>query len=155
MNFALQRRGKDKRRPGMSWKIFAILSALFAGMTAVLAKVGVKNISSNLATFIRTIVIIVFLGVIVFIRREWKNPLLIDKHGLIFLIASGITTGLSWLCYFRALQAGPASLVAPIDKLSLVFAVVLSMLFLGERLGVYQWLGICLITSGALIIIFK
>ncbi|MFA5150680.1 MAG: EamA family transporter [Candidatus Omnitrophota bacterium] len=139
----------------LGWKIFAILSAFFAGMTAVLAKIGVRNISSNLATFIRTIVIIVFLGAILFIRREWKNPLLIDKHGLVFLILSGITTGLSWLCYFRALQAGPASLVAPIDKLSLVFAVVLSLLFLGERLGVYQWLGIGLITSGVLMIILK
>ncbi len=139
----------------IDWKIFAILSAFFAGITAVLAKIGVKNISSNLATFIRTIVIIVFLGAIIFIRREWKNPLLIDKHSLIFLILSGIATGLSWLCYFRALQAGPASLVAPIDKLSLVFAVVLSLLFLGERLGVYQWLAIALITSGTLIIIFK
>ena len=139
----------------LGWKIFAILSAFFAGMTAVLAKIGVRNISSNLATFIRTIVIIVFLGAILFIRREWKNPLLIDKHGLVFLILSGITTGLSWLCYFRALQAGPASLVAPIDKLSLVFAVVLSLLFLGERLGVYQWLGIGLITSGVLMIVLK
>jgi transporter family protein len=137
----------------MSWKIFAVLSAFFAGLTAVLAKVGVKNISSNLATFIRTIVIIVFLGAIVFIRREWKSPLLIDKHSLIFLIISGITTGLSWLCYFRALQSGPASLVVPIDKLSLVFAVILSLLFLGERLVGYQWLGICLITSGVLVII--
>jgi len=136
----------------LSWKIFVVLLALFAGMTAVLAKIGVKNISSNLATFIRTIVIIVFLGTIILIRREWKNPLLSDRHSLIFLILSGITTGLSWLCYFRALQSGPASLVAPIDKLSLVFAVVLSLLFLGERLGVYQWLGICLITSGVLII---
>lgn len=139
----------------LGWKIFAVGSAIFAGMTAVLAKIGVKNISSNLATLIRTIVIIVFLGVIIGIRREWKSPFLIDKHSLVFLVLSGITTGLSWLCYFRALQAGPASLVAPIDKLSLVFAVILSLLFLGERLGVYQWLGISLITSGALIIIFK
>lgn len=136
------------------WKIFAIMSALFAGMTAVLAKIGVKNISSNLATFIRTVIIIIFLSIIIVIRKEWKNPLLIDRHSLIFLTLSGITTGLSWLCYFRALQAGPASLVTPIDKLSLVFAVILSLLFLGERLGAYQWIGICLITSGALIIIF-
>ena len=139
----------------LDWKIFAVGSALFAGMTAVLAKIGVKNIPSNLATLIRTIVIIVFMGVIIGIRREWKNPLLIDRTCLIFLVLSGITTGLSWLCYFRALQAGPVSLVAPIDKLSLVFAIVLSLLFLGERLGIYQWLGVLLITSGALIIILK
>ena len=137
------------------WKIFAIGSAFFAGLTAVLAKIGVKNISSNLATLIRTIVIIIFLGFVIGLRREWKNPLLIDKYSLIFLIISGITTGLSWLCYFRALQSGPASLVAPIDKLSLVFVVVLSLLFLGERLGIYQWLGICLMSVGAFIIILK
>jgi len=139
----------------LDWKIFAVGSALFAGMTAVLAKIGVKNVSSNLATIIRTIVIIIFLGIVIGFRREWKNPFLIDRHSLIFLVFSGITTGLSWLCYFRALQSGPASLVAPIDKLSLVFAVVLSLLFLGERLGIYQWLGICLITAGALVVILK
>nr|MBU1327617.1 EamA family transporter [Candidatus Omnitrophota bacterium] len=139
----------------LDWKILAVGSAIFAGMTAVLAKIGVKNISSNLATLIRTIVIIIFLGVVVGFRREWKNPFLIDRHNLIFLILSGITAGLSWLCYFRALQSGPASLVAPIDKLSLVFVVVLSFLFLSERLGIYQWLGICLMTVGAFIIILK
>ena len=139
----------------LDWKIFAIGSALFAGLTAVLAKIGIKNVSSNLATLIRTVVIIVFLGVLIGFRREWKNPLLIDRHSLLFLALSGITTGLSWLFYFRALQSGPASLVAPIDKLSLVFAVVLSFLFLGERLGVYQWLGVCLIAGGVFIIILK
>jgi len=139
----------------LNWKIFAFLSAFFAGLTAVLAKIGVRNISSNLATLIRTVVIIIFLGLVVGFRREWKNPLLIDRHSLIFLVLSGIATGLSWLFYFRALQSGPASLVAPIDKLSLVFAVVLSLLFLGERLGIYQWLGICLMAVGAVIIILK
>ena len=139
----------------LDWKIFAVGSAFFAGMTTVLAKIGVKNVSSNLATLIRTIVIIIFLGVVIGFRREWKNPFLIDRHSLIFLVFSGIATGLSWLCYFRALQSGPASLVAPIDKLSLVFAVVLSLLFLGERLGIYQWLGIGLITAGALVVILK
>ena len=114
----------------LDWKIFAVGSALFAGITAVLAKIGVKNVSSNLATFVRTAVIIVFLAVVIGFRREWKNQFLIDRRSLIFLILYAITTGLSWLCYFRALQAGPASLVAPIDKLSLVFAVVLAFLFL-------------------------
>jgi len=137
------------------WKIFALGSALFAGLTAVLAKVGVKNIPSNLATFIRTIVIILFLGAIIWARREWKNPLLIDRYNFTFLILSGIATGLSWLCYFRALQTGPASLVAPIDKLSMVFAVVLSLIFLGERLGLYQVIGISLMAIGAIIVILK
>ncbi|MBN1353795.1 MAG: EamA family transporter [Candidatus Omnitrophica bacterium] len=139
----------------LDWKIFAVGSALFAGMTAVLAKIGVKNVPSNLATFIRTIVVVVFLGVLIVLRREWKSPLLIEKQSLLFLVLSGLTTALSWLFYFRALQTGPASLVVPIDKLSLVFAVVLSLLFLGERLGIYQWLGIGLMTAGALIIILK
>ncbi len=137
------------------WKIFALGSALFAGMTAVLAKGGVKNVPSNLATLIRTFVIIIFLGLVIGLRREWKNPFLLDRHSLIFLVLSGITAGLSWLCYFRALQSGPVSLVAPIDKLSLVFAVVLALLFLGERLSVPQWLGICLIAAGTFIAVLK
>ncbi|MFA7675738.1 MAG: EamA family transporter [Endomicrobiia bacterium] len=139
----------------LDWKIFAVGSAFFAGMTAVLAKIGVRGISSNLATFIRTIVVIVFLSIIIASRNEWKSLSLINKHSLIFLVLSGITTGLSWLCYFHALKSGPASLVAPIDKFSVVFAVILSILFLGEHLGVYQWVGICLITSGVIIILFK
>ncbi len=139
----------------LDWKLFAFGAAFFAGLTAILAKIGVKNIPSNLATFIRTIVILVFLGFIIYFRKEWKNPWTIDKHSLIFLVLSGIATGLSWICYFRALQTGPASLVAPIDKLSIVFVIVLSMLFLGERLGLFQWLGVGLITAGTLIIILK
>ncbi|MFA6914543.1 MAG: EamA family transporter [Endomicrobiia bacterium] len=139
----------------LDWKIFAVGSAFFAGMTAVLAKIGVRGISSNLATFIRTIVIVIFLSIIIASRNEWKSLSLINKHSLIFLVLSGITTGLSWLCYFHALKSGPASLVAPIDKFSIVFAVILSILFLGEHLGMYQWIGVFLITSGVIIILFK
>ncbi len=139
----------------IDWKLFAIGSAFFAGLTAVLAKVGVRNISSNLATLIRTIVIITFLSILVGMRREWENPLLLNRKSLIFLVLSGITTGLSWLCYYRALKTGPASLVAPIDKLSLVFAVVLSILFLGERLNTFEWIGAFLIVAGTLVIIFR
>ena len=139
----------------VDWKLFALGSAFFAGITAILAKIGVKNIPSNLATLIRTMVIILFLGVLVFMRQEWKNPFELNRRCLLFLVLSGITTGLSWLCYYRALQSGPASLVAPIDKLSLVFAVLLSILFLGERLGVYEWVGVSCIAAGTLIIIFK
>jgi transporter family protein len=137
------------------WKVFAVSAAMFAGMTAVLAKIGLQGVPSNLATLIRTMVIIVFLAALVWARHEWRNPLLLNRHSLIFLILSGLTTGLSWICYYRALQLGPASLVAPIDKLSLVFAIVLSVLFLGERLGLYQWLGAGMIAAGALVIIFK
>ena len=135
-----------------SWKVYAFGSAFFAGLTAILAKIGVKNIPSNLATLIRTCVIITFLFLLVGLRHEWENPLSLDRKSLTFLLLSGIATGLSWICYFRALQTGPASVVAPIDKLSLVFAVVLSGLFLGERLGILQWLGVLLMAAGALMI---
>ena len=88
-------------------------------------------------------------------RHEWQRPESLSTKGVVFLVLSGIATGLSWLCYYRALQTGPASLVAPIDKLSLVFAILFSVLFLGERLGAYQWLGASMIAAGALLIIFK
>lgn len=139
----------------LDWKLFAVGSAFFAGITAVLAKVGVKDISSNLATLIRTFVIIMFLGVLVGVRKEWQNPLLLNRKSLIFLVLSGITTGLSWLCYYRALKTGPASLVAPIDKLSLFFAIVLSILFLGEKLNTIQWVGASFIFIGVLALVFK
>lgn len=139
----------------MNWKLFALGSAFFAGLTALLGKIGVREVNSNLATFIRTVVVIIFLLILLSIRREWANPLEISRKSLIFLILSALATGLSWVCYYRALQTGPASLVAPIDKLSVVFAVILSVLFLAERPGLYQWLGIGLITSGTLVIIFK
>jgi len=139
----------------VDWKLFALGSAFFAGLTAVLAKVGVKDISSNLATLIRTIVIIAFLAILVVLRKEWQNPFLLNRKSLIFLVLSGLATGLSWMCYYRALKTGPASLVAPIDKLSLAFVIILSVLFLGERLNMYEWIGSSLIIVGTLIIIFK
>ncbi|MBF0122375.1 MAG: EamA family transporter [Candidatus Omnitrophica bacterium] len=139
----------------LDWKIFAIGSAFFAGLTAVLAKVGVKDVPSNLATLIRTIVIIIFLFLLVGIRHEWKNPLMLNRRCLVFLVLSGITTGLSWLCYYRALQSGPASVVAPIDKLSLAIAILLSVVFLGEQLNMYQWFGAGLIVAGTFVMIFK
>ena len=137
------------------WKIYAIGSACFAGLTAILGKAGVKGIPSNFATLLRTAIIFLFLALLVAFRREWQNPLSLNRRSLIFLLLSGIATGLSWLCYFRALQTGPASLVAPLDKLSLVFAVVFSVMFLGERLNGIQWAGAVLMTAGALIIALK
>jgi transporter family protein len=136
------------------WKLFAIGAAFFAGLTAVLAKIGVKNIPSNTATFIRTIVILIFIFLIIHVRKEWQSFSSLNKSSLLFLILSGIATGLSWLCYFRALQTGPASLVAPIDKFSIIFAVILSIIFLGESLCFTQWIGIILITSGTILILF-
>jgi len=139
----------------LDWKIFALGSAFFAGLTALLGKIGVQHINSNLATFIRTIVVMIFLFFLISFRGEWANPMQINRKSMIFLILSALATGLSWICYYRALQTGPASLVAPIDKLSVVFAVLLSVFFLAERPGLYQWLGIGLITAGTLTIIFK
>lgn len=139
----------------MNWQFYALASAIFAGLTAVLAKIGLANISSNMATLIRTFVIILFLFALVSIRREWVNPLVLDGKTLIFLVLSGIATGLSWICYFRALQTGPASLVAPIDKLSLVFTIVFALMFLGERLTLWQWGGVILMGTGVLMIINK
>ena len=139
----------------LDWKLFALGSAFFAGLTALLGKIGVRDVNSNLATFIRTIVVMVFLFFLISARGEWSNPLAINRKSLIFLVLSALATGLSWICYYRALQTGPASLVAPIDKLSVVFAVFLSVLFLAERPGLYEWLGIGMIASGTLVIILK
>ena len=135
--------------------VFTLGSAFFAGLTAVLAKVGVERISSNLATLIRTAVIFLFLAFIVYTRAEWQNPLRLSPRSLVFLILSGLATGLSWMCYYRALQLGPASLVAPIDKLSLAIALGLSVLFLGEKLNLFQWLGASLMVAGALLMAWK
>ncbi len=134
------------------WKMFALSSAFFAGLTAVFAKIGVREIPSNLATLLRTCVIILFLALLVGARNEWQNPLVFNRKSLIFLLLSGVTTGLSWLFYFRALQAGPASLVAPLDKLSLVFSVIFSVILLGEHLSGAQWVGVLIMTTGALLI---
>ncbi len=136
------------------WVLFALGSAFFAGLTALLAKIGVEDVSSNLATFIRTIVILVFVVLLISLRREWGLSGRIHQRSVIFLVLSGLTTGLSWLCYYRALQVGPASLVAPIDKLSLVVAVALAVIVLGERLTAWQWIGAFLMTIGALVLGF-
>jgi bacterial/archaeal transporter family protein len=138
----------------MSWVFWALLSAVFAGATALLAKVGVAGIDSNLATAIRTTVVVVF---------TWTIALGIEKHNAIaeigrrswlFLVLSGICTGLSWLCYFRALQLGPASSVAPVDKLSVVFVILGAWIFLGEQLTPLKIGGASLITIGAVILAF-
>ncbi len=137
-----------------SWILWALLSALFAAATAILAKIGVAGIDSNLATAIRTSVILVF---------TWAIAISLGKHGAlahissrswIFLVLSGFATGLSWLCYFRALQLGPASGVAPIDKLSVVLVIVFAWMFLGESLTVHKLLGGVLITAGAVTLVF-
>lgn len=134
------------------WLLFALGSAVFAGLTAILGKLGVAGMNSNLATLIRTIVIIAVTAAIVTWRGEWAWPEKATAKPLTFLILSGIATGLSWLCYYRALQLGPASLVAPIDKLSVAFAIVLGVLLLGEPLTWRLVAGGSLIIAGALVI---
>jgi len=133
------------------WRVFAVGSAFFAALTAIFAKLGVADINSNLATFYRTIVILAVTTVWVSIRQDWRLPEHVPSRGLFFLALSGVCTGLSWLCYFRALQQAPASRVAPIDKLSVVFVVLLAMLLLAERPSWKVGVGATLITCGVIL----
>ncbi|MDB5617205.1 EamA family transporter [Tardiphaga sp.] len=138
-----------------SWQFWALLSAVFAALTAVFAKIGVSDIDSDLATFIRTIVVLTSLAAILLATGKFSNAGPISTRTWIFLVLSGLGTGASWLCYFRALKIGPASLVAPIDKLSVVFVALFAVMFLGERPSLNGWLGIALIAAGAVLIAFK
>jgi len=138
----------------MTWLGWAILSAIFAAATALLAKVGVAGIDSNLATAIRTTVVFVFAWAIAIGMEQHHALAQIERRSWIFLILSGLCTGLSWLCYFRALQIGPASSVAPIDKLSVVLVIVFAWIFLGEHLSALKIAGGSLITIGAILIAF-
>ena len=136
----------------MSWKIFALGSAFFAGLTAIFGKLGVEGLNSNLATLIRTLVILGIIAAIVSWRNEWQMPQTLRPQALGFLVLSGAATGLSWLLYYRALQMAPASLVAPIDKLSVVFAILLGVVFLGEAFTLKLAIGGSLIVAGALLL---
>ena len=135
----------------MNWFIWALFSAFFAGLTAILAKVGVEHIDSNLATAIRTVVILIFAWAVALATKNQPFSS-IGKRTWIFLVLSGIATGLSWLCYFRALQLGPASRVAPIDKLSVALVIGFAALFLGETLTWGKALGALLIVAGAIVV---
>ena len=135
------------------WRIYAIGSALFAAMTAIFGKVGVAEINSDLATFLRTIIILIVSAFVVWARHEWQRPEGLSGKGVLFLVLSGIATGLSWLCYYRALQLGPASAVAPIDKLSVVFVVIFAVAFLGERLTWKMGCGASLVALGAILMV--
>ena len=135
-----------------SWLFFAVASAFCAGLTTIFGKLGVIGLNSNLATVIRTVVILGITVGIVTWRREWQWPLIIEGRPLLFLLLSGVATGLSWMFYYRALQMAPASLVAPIDKLSVVFAIILSLIFLGEPLTLRLVLGAVLIFAGVLVL---
>jgi bacterial/archaeal transporter family protein len=133
------------------WRVFALGSAFFAALTAIFGKVGVSEINSDLATFYRTLVILGVSALLVSARQEWQSPATLSTRGLLFLVLSGVATGLSWLCYFRALQMAPASRVAPIDKLSVVLVVLIAVSLLGERLTWKVGLGSVLITGGVIL----
>jgi transporter family protein len=137
----------------LDWRAYAVGSALFAALTAIFGKVAVTDINSDLATFLRTIVILVVSALVIWARNEWQRPDGLSSKGVLFLFLSGIATGFSWLCYYRALQMGPASRVAPIDKLSVVFVVLFAALFLGERLTWKVACGTGLIAIGAVIMV--
>jgi transporter family protein len=138
-----------------AWLFWALLSAAFAALTAIFAKAGVEGINSDLATFLRTIVVLLSLGLILLATGEIRHSGPIPIRSWIFLVLSGLATGASWLCYFRALKLGPATLVAPIDKLSVVLVALFGVIFLGERPSLNGWIGIALIAAGAVVIAIK
>lgn len=135
------------------WRLFAILSAVFAALTSILAKVGIENVNSNLGTAIRTLVVLAMAWGMVFITNSLSGITEISKKSWIFLILSGLATGASWLCYYKALQIGDASKVVPIDKLSVVITLVLAFVFLHEQFTPKSLIGCILITAGTLIMV--
>ena len=135
------------------WTIFAILSAIFAALTSILAKIGIEGVNSNLATAVRTIVVLLMAWFMVFITGNQNGIVDISKKSWIFLILSGLATGASWLCYYKALQLGEASKVVPIDKLSIVITIVLAFIFLGEQITLKTLIGCCLIVAGTFVMI--
>lgn len=137
------------------WQFWAALSAVFAALTAIFAKVGVESLNSDFATFIRTIVILLVLGAMLAATGQWQNPGSISTRTYLFLVLSGLATGASWLCYFRALKLGDAARVAPIDKLSVVLVAIFGALFLSEKLSTANWLGVALIAGGAILVAVK
>ena len=137
------------------WFYWALLSAIFAALTAIFAKIGIQGVNSDLATLIRTVIIFLVLSTFIMFTGKWSNPFLLSAKTWIFLGLSGLATGASWVCYFRALQIGDASKVAPVDKLSLVLVAVFAVVFLGERLTVREWVGIGLVAVGIFLLALK
>ena len=137
------------------WFVWALLSAMFAAFTAIFAKVGLEGIDSDYATLIRTFVIIAVLGGFVYFTGKWSSPLALPPRTWLFLTLSGLATGASWVCYFRALKIGEASKVAPVDKLSLVLVAIFAFAFLGERPNLREWLGIAMVGAGVIVLGFK
>ena len=138
-----------------NWFFWAIGSAIFAALTAIFAKVGLDGVDSDLATLIRTVIIFLLLAGWVYVTGKWSNPLALSSKTLLFLVLSGLATGASWVCYFRALKIGAASKVAPVDKLSLVLVAVFAFLFLHERPSGREWTGILMVGAGVLLLAWK
>jgi bacterial/archaeal transporter family protein len=139
----------------LTWQLWALLSAAFAALTAIFAKIGVENVNSDFATFVRTIVILIALGAILIGTGQWQPLGSVSGRSYLFLVLSGLATGGSWICYFRALKLGDASRVAPIDKLSVVLVALFGVVFLGERLSLQNWLGVAFIATGAVLVAYK
>jgi transporter family protein len=138
-----------------NWFYWAMLSAIFAALTAIFAKIGIQGVDSDLATLIRTMIIIVVLSIFVVSTGKWANPFDLSPRTWLFLGLSGLATGASWVCYFRALQIGEASKVAPVDKFSLVLVAIFAFAFLGERPSLREWSGIAMVAGGVLLLAFK
>lgn len=138
-----------------SWVYWALLSAVFAALTAIFAKIGIQGVDSDLATLVRTGIIVVVLSAFVWFAGKWSNPFDLSPRTWLFLTLSGLATGASWVCYFRALQMGEASKVAPVDKLSLVLVAVFACVFLGDRPSLREWTGIAMVAGGVLVLAFK
>ena len=138
-----------------SWFYWAVLSAVFAALTAIFAKIGIRGVDSDLATLVRTAIIIVVLSAFVWFAGKWSYPFALSTRTWLFLGLSGLATGASWVCYFRALQIGEASKVAPVDKLSLVLVAIFAFAFLGERPNLREWTGIAMVAAGVLVLAIK
>jgi len=138
-----------------NWFYWALLSAVFAALTAIFAKIGLEGVNSDFATLIRTVVILTVLASFVWCTGKWSNPFQLSGRTWLFLVLSGLATGASWVCYFRALKIGDASKVAPVDKLSLLLVAVFAFFFLHERPSAREWTGILLVGAGVLILAFK
>jgi len=139
----------------LTWQPWAVLSAVFAGLTAILAKVGVENVGSDFATFVRTVVVLAVLALILTVSGQWQSLGTVPGRSYTFLALSGLATGGSWLCYFRALQLGDAAKVAPVDKLSVILVAVFATMFLGEKLSGANWLGILMVGAGTILIAYR
>ncbi len=138
-----------------AWFVWALLSAVFAALTAIFAKVGLEGIDSDFATLVRTAVIIIVLALFVALTGKWQDPRTLEIKTVSFLVLSGLATGASWVCYFRALQAGEAAKVAPVDKLSVILVAIFAVIFLGERLSLREYFAIALVGAGILILGLK